>query len=246
MAPRYDFTVIVPVYNEAGNIALLEKNLSAFLENCRLRTCILFIDDGSTDGSLAGIKDMCLRNEGFHYLSFSRNCGLSAALKAGFDHSSSPYIGYIDADLQTDPEDFNLLLPFLKDYEMVTGVRTRRDDSFFRRFQSGFANAFRRFMTGDGAADTGCPLKVFRTETARRFPMFKGMHRFFPALLLLQPGARYMEVPVSHRKRIAGKSKFNIWNRIFSSFADCFAYRWMKSRYISYCIHDTDLDFGTD
>ena len=87
MAPRYDFTVIVPVYNEAGNIALLEKNLSAFLENCRLRTCILFIDDGSTDGSLAGIKDMCLRNEGFHYLSFSRNCGLSAALKAGFDHS---------------------------------------------------------------------------------------------------------------------------------------------------------------
>lgn len=237
----YEFTVIVPLYNEEDNIPELEKRLAAYLRSGVCRTCILFVNDGSTDGSLDGLRSICSKNEDFYYISFAANSGLSAALKAGFDYVESPYVGYIDADLQTDPEDFDILLPYLKDYDMATGIRVKRNDSGFKRFQSKFANSFRRMMTGDGAADTGCPLKVFRIAAAKEFPMFKGMHRFFPALLLLQDGAKYKEVPVHHRQRVAGVSKFTIWNRMMSSFADCFAYRWMRKRYIRYRVSDTNL-----
>ena len=237
----YEFTVIVPLYNEEDNILELEKRLAAYLRSGVCRTCILFVNDGSTDGSLDGLRSICSKNEDFYYISFAANSGLSAALKAGFDYAESPYVGYIDADLQTDPEDFDILLPYLKDYDMATGIRVKRNDSGFKRFQSKFANSFRRMMTGDGAADTGCPLKVFRIAAAKEFPMFKGMHRFFPALLLLQDGAKYKEVPVHHRQRVAGVSKFTIWNRMMSSFADCFAYRWMRKRYIRYRVSDTNL-----
>lgn len=238
----YGFTVIVPLYNEVDNIPGLEKSLASYLEKSVCSTCVLFVNDGSSDGSLPALQEICSRNEAFFYISFGKNRGLSAALKAGFDYACSRYIGYIDADLQTDPEDFDRLLPYLRDYDMAVGVRVKRNDSFFKRFQSKFANSFRRMMTGDGATDTGCPLKVFRAQAAKAFPMFSGMHRFFPALLLLQDGARYKEVPVRHKPRTAGVSKFSIWNRMMSSFADCFAYRWMKSRYISYNVTATDLE----
>ena len=238
----YEFTVIVPLYNEVDNIPELERSLSSYLLKGTCRTCVLFVDDGSTDGSLAGLQEICSRNRAFFYISFEKNRGLSPALKAGFDYACSRYIGYIDADLQTEPEDFDRLLPYMADYEMAVGVRVKRNDTFFKRFQSRFANSFRRMMTGDGATDTGCPLKVFRSSAAKAFPMFKGMHRFFPALLLLQEGARYKEVPVNHRQRTAGVSKFTIWNRMMSSFADCFAYRWMRTRYISYKVSATDLE----
>ena len=238
----YEFTVIVPMYNEVDNLPALERRMSNYIRDCKRKACVLFVNDGSTDGSLHELRNLCRRNEDFFYLSFSANRGLSAALKAGFDYVESPFVGYIDADLQTDPEDFDTLLPYLEDYEMVTGVRVKRNDTAFKRFQSRFANSFRRMMTGDGATDTGCPLKVFRSSSAKAFPMFNGMHRFFPSLLLLQEGARYKEVPVEHHKRVAGVSKFNIWNRMMSSLADCFAYRWMRSRYIRYTVSDTDLD----
>lgn len=240
----YELTVIVPLYNEEDNISNLENALSAYLQHSVCRACVLFVNDGSTDGSLVGLKDICSRNSDFYYISFARNCGLSAALKAGFDYAESGYVGYIDADLQTDPEEFDILLPYLKDYDMAVGIRVKRNDTAFKRFQSRFANSFRRMMTGDGATDTGCPLKVFRTAAAKEFPMFKGMHRFFPALLLLQDGARYKEVPVHHRPRVTGVSKFSIWNRMMSSFADCFAYRWMRKRYIRYMVADSNVGTG--
>lgn len=238
----YDFTVIVPLYDEEANIPELGRRLAAFLRTSQYRSCVLFVNDGSSDGSLECVKKTCSGYPDFFYISFSENCGLSAALKAGFDYACSEYVGYMDADLQTDPEDFNLLLPYLRDYDMVTGVRVRRNDSPFRKFQSVFANSFRRMMTGDGASDTGCPLKVFRTAAARSFPMFTGMHRFFPALIMLQNGAGYKEVPVRHYPRTAGVSKFSMWNRVLVSLADCFAYRWMKSRYIRYRVTDSDLE----
>lgn len=230
----YDFTIIVPLYNEEDNMPELERRLSAYLDTCSMKACVLFVDDGSSDGSLDCLKAMCSRHGNFRYISFGHNCGLSAALKAGFDYADSPYIGYIDADLQTYPEDFEKLLPYIREYDMVTGIRVVRGDTVFKKFQSKFANSFRRMMTGDGASDTGCPLKVFRTHAARRFPVFKGMHRFFPALLLLQNGARYKEVPVRHCRRVAGSSKFSLWNRMIPAFVDCLGYRWMKSRYIEY------------
>ena len=97
-------------------------------------------------------------------------------------------------------------------------------------------------MTHDGAKDTGCPLKVIRTDAARRLPLFKGLHRFLPALILLQEGGTYKQVPVRHFPRQAGKSKFHLWNRLWGPFADCFAYRWMRPRYINYTVSENNTN----
>lgn len=238
---QYDFTIIVPTYNEEDNIYTLEERLSAYLPQCIEKACVLFVNDGSKDGTAAKLAEICSRNPDFFYIDFEKNCGLSAALKAGIDCTESKYLGYMDADLQTAPEEFNILLKDIKDYSMVIGIRARRNDSIFKKFQSKFANGFRRMMTHDGATDTGCPLKVLRTDVAKKLPLFTGMHRFLPALVLLQEGGCYKQVPVSHFPRVAGKSKFHLWNRLVGPFQDCFAYRWMKPRYIEYKIKDTDI-----
>jgi glycosyltransferase involved in cell wall biosynthesis len=165
---------------------------------------------------------------------------LSAAIKAGIDSVCSEYLGYMDADLQTTPDDFNLLLEHIKDYEMVMGIRANRKDTFSKKIQSKIANGFRNMMTHDGVSDTGCPLKVLHTDYARRVPFFTGMHRFLPALIQLQNG-KVKQIPVRHFPRVAGTSKYHLWNRLVSPFLDCFAYRWMKKRYINYCIGDNNL-----
>lgn len=238
---EYRFTIVVPLYNEEDNVYSLEKALSDFIPKSLYSTCVLFVNDGSTDRSLDRIREICSRNEHFHYIGFVKNAGLSAAIKAGFDYACSEYVGYIDADLQTVPEDFNLLLADIESCSMVIGIRADRKDSFFKRMQSKFANGFRRMMTHDGAVDTGCPLKVLHTDVARKIPMFKGMHRFLPALVMLQEGCSYRQVPVRHFPRIAGKSKYHLWNRLAGPFMDCFAYRWMKPRYINYKVGESNI-----
>lgn len=238
---QYELTVIVPVYNEEDNMGYLEKRLTAFISHAKCPTCILFINDGSKDKSLTGIKSICNQHADCFYISFQKNAGLSAAIKAGFDTAQSKYVGYIDADLQTDPEDFNLLLDYAAEFKLITGIRANRKDSSFKRLQSKIANGFRRMMTHDGATDTGCPLKILHTDYAKRIPFFTGMHRFLPALILLQDGGSYKEIPVHHAPRIAGKSKFHLSNRLIAPFIDCFAYRWMKNRYINYHIKENNL-----
>lgn len=237
---EYEFTIIVPVYNEEANMEALESRLGAFLPRSRKRACVLFVNDGSTDSSLDRIKEICRRNADFHYISFKTNCGLSAAMKAGIDAAESEWVGYIDADLQTDPEDFNLLLGKAGEYDMVSGIRANRKDSGFKRLQSKIANGFRRRMTGDVMVDTGCPLKVIRTSMAKKVPFFTGMHRFLGALLMLQ-GARIEQMPVRHYPRTAGVSKFGLSNRLAGPFMDCFAFRWMKKRYFNYEIGSDDI-----
>lgn len=237
---NYDLTIIVPVYNEEDNAAALEERLGAYLPKAARRVCVLFVNDGSKDSSEARIADICSRRPDMFYISFEKNCGLSAAIKAGFDAAESPLVGYIDADLQTAPEDFDLLLEHADDYELVMGIRANRKDTGFKRFQSKFANGFRRMMTGDKAIDTGCPLKVIHTDVARRIPMFTGMHRFLPALVGLQEG-RVMQVPVRHFPRTAGVSKFSLRNRFWGPMKDCFAFRWMRPRWYNYKIGSTNL-----
>lgn len=232
---EYEFTIVVPLFNEEDNVANLSRRLAAYLPNASRKACVLFVNDGSSDNSLTLIKRECAAHPHFYYISLAENRGLSAALKAGIDHTCSDYVGYIDADLQTDPEDFNLLLEHIDSHELVTGIRADRKDSGFKKLQSKIANSFRRMMTGDGVADTGCPLKVMRTGNAQRIPFFNGLHRFLPAMILMQKG-RIMQVPVRHYPRTAGESKYHLWNRLTGPFIDCFAYRWMKKRYIDYSV----------
>lgn len=233
----YELTVIVPLYNEEENLLRVEMELTKYLEIAIKKTCILFVNDGSTDNSLALIQEITSRNRAFDYISFDKNYGLSAALKAGFDHVETPLLGYIDSDLQTDPADFNLLLEQIEDHDLVTGVRVDRKDSFKKNMSSLIANGIRRSFTNDGMDDTGCPLKIIRTPAAQKIPMFKGLHRFLPAMILLQNG-RVVQVPVRHYPRIAGTAKFHIWNRLFGPLMDCFAYLWMKHKYINYNVED--------
>lgn len=236
----YEFTILVPIYNEEANIARLEAAFVAYTQTSSVSACVLFINDGSIDNSLNLIKEACDRNAAFFYIDFTRNNGLSAAIKAGIDTAQSPYVGYIDADLQTTPEDFDLLLAYRNEYELVMGIRTGRKDTFGKKLSSKIANSFRRMMTNDGVEDTGCPLKVMKTGYAKKIPFFTGMHRFLPALIQLQNG-KVKQLPVRHFERIAGVSKFHLRNRLVSPFIDCFAYRWMKKRYINYTIGENKL-----
>lgn len=231
----YDFTIIVPVYNEEDNLNRVEKELLAYTNMATKKTAILFVNDGSTDKSQAMIESICAKNEAFGYISFKKNKGLSAAIKAGIDHVSTDLVGYIDSDLQTSPEDFNKLLEHIDTYDLVTGVRADRKDNFVKNMSSTIANSIRRVFTHDGMDDTGCPLKVLKTRYAKRIPMFKGLHRFLPAMILLQEG-KVLQIPVRHFPRIAGTAKFGVWNRLLGPLMDCFAYLWMKKKYINYTI----------
>lgn len=237
---NYELTIIVPVYNEEDNMSKLEELLSVYLTKALRSACVLFVNDCSTDGSLAKIQDLCRRHTSFYYISLEKNGGLSAALKAGIDSTASRFVGYMDADLQTVPDDFNLLLADIDQYELVMGIRANRKDKWGKRIQSKIANGFRRMMTHDNVQDTGCPLKVLHTDYAKRIPFFTGMHRFLPALIMLQNG-KVKQVPVRHFPRTAGVSKYHLWNRLVAPFVDCFAYRWMKKRYINYRVAENDV-----
>jgi len=228
-----ELTIIVPVYNEAPNIAPLIKALSEYLKKATIPSTVLFIDDGSTDQSLSLLKEACQRHPLFQLIGFDTNYGLSSALKAGFDHAQTEWLAYIDADLQTHPEDFNKLLEYRFDYDLVTGVRQDRQDGFIKKTASIMANSIRKIFTKDGMQDTGCPLKLMRTSFAKKIPMFRGLHRFLPAMILLQKG-RIAEVPVRHFPRTASRTKFGIRNRSLGPLSDCFAYLWMRKKYIRY------------
>src|SRR5690554_136879 len=228
-----ELTIIIPVYNEAENLLRVEKALVEYRAIATKTTAFLFVNDGSTDKSEKLISEICERNFDFHFISFTKNNGLSAALKSGFDWVESPLLGYIDSDLQTTPEDFNLLLEYIDEYDLVTGIRTGRKDDFVKNVSSKAANGIRRIFTQDGMQDTGCPLKVIKTDYAKRIPMFNGLHRFLPAMILLQKG-RVHQIPVRHFPRIGGEAKFGVWNRIFGPLSACFAYLWMRQNYIRY------------
>ncbi|WP_372744555.1 glycosyltransferase [Lutibacter sp.] len=232
---NYEFTIIVPVFNEEDNLKRVEKELSDYIKIATKKTKILFVNDGSIDKSQLLIDEICKNNPDFSFIQFQKNCGLSAAIAAGFKNTDTELVGYIDSDLQTAPEDFNLLLAEIGNYELVTGVRANRKDSFVKNMSSTIANGIRRAFTHDGMDDTGCPLKVIRTENAKNIPMFKGLHRFLPAMILLQNG-RIKQIPVQHFPRIAGVAKYGLWNRLLGPLLDCFAYVWMKKKYINYAI----------
>lgn len=236
---NYEFTIIVPIYNEEECLPELFEKLQQYVQEASKTTKILLVDDGSSDSSAQLIKDYCKDQNHFSYLIFENNFGKGAALKAAFDHTTSPILGYLDADLQTYPEDFEKLLPFIGEYDLVTGWRKDRKDSVVKKISSKVGNAVRNFFTKDYMHDTGCPLKILKTSYAQNIPMFKGLQRFLPAMVLLQNG-KIKEVEIPHYPRLAGKSKYNFRNRFMGPLLDCFAYVWMRKSYINYKVAQKD------
>ncbi|AVR46243.1 dolichol-phosphate mannosyltransferase [Christiangramia fulva] len=234
---NYEFTIIVPVYNEQECLPELFQKLKDYLQSSSKKSKVLLVDDGSTDGSPAMIKEFCDANEDFHYLLFERNFGKGAALKAAFDHIDTPWLGYLDADLQTYPEDFEILFSLSSKNDLVTGWRKQRKDTLIKRISSKIGNGVRIMFTRDHMHDTGCPLKIIKTSYAKKIPMFKGLQRFLPAMVLLQNG-RIAEIEIPHYPRLAGKSKYNFKNRFMGPLIDCFAYVWMRKSYINYNVKE--------
>ncbi len=230
-------SIIVPVYNEEESLGRFCQEIEAFLASAPIPTTVLFVNDGSKDGSQIIIAGACTKGTRYRYLQLDRNYGLSTAIKAGIDACDTELVGYIDADLQTTPSDFLKFFEYFPAYDMVNGIRAKRQDTVVKKASSKIANAFRRLMINDGIIDTCCPLKIMKTEYAQKIPFFKGMHRFIPALVQLQ-GGKVQQVPVTHFPRFAGTAKYHLFNRLIGPFFDTLAFRWMRSRYIRYGIAD--------
>ncbi len=236
-------TIIVPIFNEEIGIGFLEKEFQDYFEKSALNPQVLLVNDGSVDNSLKEIQELCQRNSRFHYISFDKNNGLSAAILAGFNFAQTEWLGYMDADLQTKPIDFLKFEIYLGSYDLILGQRMGRKDSEVKKLTSRFANWFRDSMLHDGVKDSGCPLKIIKKEFALGLPYFSGMHRFIPALVLMR-GGKVKEIPIPHYQRESGKSKFNFLNRSIGPIVDTFGVRWMMKRNISYKIEFSDKSIG--
>jgi glycosyltransferase involved in cell wall biosynthesis len=226
-----EISVVIPVYNEEENLPVLAGEIRAALEGIGRAYEVILVDDGSTDASPAVMVRLAREDPRLRIVRQRRNSGQSAALDAGFRHARGGIVVTLDADLQNDPADIPRLLEKMDGYDVVSGVRTRRQDTWVRRMSSKIANGIRNRVTHESVTDVGCTLRAARLEHLRRIPVFNGMHRFLPTLLRMA-GARVTEVPVNHRPRLHGQPKYNIRNRAFRALADLFGVRWMQTRWI--------------
>lgn len=224
-------SIVIPVYNEEENLPLLAAEIEAALAPTGLPYEVIYVDDGSTDGSPEVMRSLAATDPRVRILHLRRNSGQSAALDAGFRHARGEVIATLDADLQNDPADIPCLLEVLPECDVVCGVRQKRRDKWVRRISSKVANGVRNWLTHESVTDVGCTLRVYRRESVEHIFMFDGMHRFLPTLLKLA-GARIREIPVHHRPRLHGVPKYNIRNRIWKALADLLAVRWMQRRWI--------------
>jgi len=226
-----DLTIVVPVFNEAKSLPQLHEEITAALAPDDLTFEVLYVDDGSTDESLRVLRQLASRDQRVRTVQLSQNSGQTAAFGAGFRAARGRVIATLDADLQNDPADLPRMLAELENYDIVCGIRTDRHDSWVRLVSSRIANSVRNRLTHESVTDVGCSLRVFRSHLARDLPLFTGMHRFLPTLLRMQ-GGTLREIPVRHRPRIHGESKYGIHNRLWVALADLFAVRWMQKRWI--------------
>jgi glycosyltransferase involved in cell wall biosynthesis len=228
-----DVSIVVPVYDEAENLPELADELDRLLAaESPTRFEVVFVDDCSTDGSLDVLRRLARGKPHLRVLHHVRNWGQSAALLSGFAAARAPIVVTLDADLQNDPADVPRLLAALAGCDLVSGIRTHRRDSWLRRFSSGLANLVRRAVLHDGITDVGCSLKAYRAGFLTELPAFNGLHRFLPALVRAR-GGRIRELPVAHRPRRHGRSKYGVHNRLWRGIADLWGVRWIVRRSVA-------------
>jgi dolichol-phosphate mannosyltransferase len=234
---QIEVSVVVPVYNEEGNLPILIPKLTEVLNDIGCSYEMIFVDDGSSDGSRRILREMAPQTPFLRILRLKENRGLSTALMAGMKEARGEKIVTLDSDLQNDPADIPRLLEYLDRYDMATGWRQKREDSWLKKISSKIGNAVRNGLSGENIRDSACTLRAFKRESVQEIPVFNGMHRFLSTLVKMN-GYRIIEVPVSHHPRKFGKSKYNIRNRMVRSFIDLLAVRWMKRRTIRYEIEE--------
>lgn len=224
---------MVPVKDEAGNVAALAREIAAATAGEAAE--IIFVDDGSTDGTEQTLAELKAEIPNLRTFRHNGNFGQSRAVRTGVRAARGGLVVTLDGDGQNDPADIPKLLSLLRADDagrlgLVGGVRVDRQDASNRRFASNFANAFRRRMLKDGASDSGCGLKAFRREAYLALPYFDHMHRFLIALMLRE-GYEVEEVAVNHRPRIHGASKYSNLHRALVGIVDTFGVRWLQTRF---------------
>ena len=228
-------SVVIPVKDEEENLPSLLAEILDVLGPLKEPFEIIVVDDGSKDGTLDLLERMSKNLPLLRFLSFDRNYGQTAAFLAGFRVAKAPWIVTLDGDGQNDPKDIPKLLSLKNEADLVVGRRKIRKDTLTKRLISRLANAVRGRLCQDGVEDTGCSLKLFRKEALSAIKLFRGMHRFFPALFRME-GYRVVQVDVSHRPRLKGKSHYNLFNRSLNPIFDLFAVYWMRKRRVEPCI----------
>lgn len=228
-------TVVVPVKNEADNIVPLLDEIESALAG-RWPYEIVYVDDGSDDATPERLIEARQRYAGLRVVRHRRSCGQSQAVASGVKAARAPYIATLDGDGQNNPADIPAMLERLfaepageRDKLLVAGHRRKRQDNTLRRFSSRIANAVRAGLLGDSTPDSGCGLKVFAREAFLDMPRFNHMHRFLPALMIRR-GGRVVSVPVNHRPRERGASKYGLWNRLWVGIVDLFGVMWLQRR----------------
>ena len=239
-----DLSIVVPVYNEEESLPLLWPEIREVLEPTGLRFEVIFVDDGSRDRSAEIVRAFHEADRRVRLVRLKANAGETAATDAGFRSVRGRHVVVMDADLQNDPHDIPVMLRHLEQWDAVTGWRVNRaaGDSWVRRLSSRIANRVRNRLSAETVQDSGCTFRAFRRECLRDLVLYKGFHRFIPTLLKIR-GFRVIEVPVNHRPRRFGQSKYGIGNRALRAFVDLLVVRWMKDRLLRYEVAE---DLGGD
>ena len=226
-------SLVIPVRDEKENLVPLWQELSAALHTARWTYEILWVDDGSSDGSREVLREIADESALSTLILLDGAHGQTPALDAGFRAARGEFVATLDADLQSDPADILIMMDSLGTLDALVGYRIRRDDPAWRRLLSRAANAVRNRILGESIRDTGCSLKLLRRECLAHIKLYDGMHRFLPSLLMIE-GFRVAEIGVRHRPRRKGQSKYGPASRLLGPVLDLLAVRWMKTRKLVY------------
>ncbi len=236
-----EISLVIPCYNEEGNLRELVSAIRRAVDPLGLSYEIVITDDCSKDRSWEILKELAAGDPRIRVQRFAFNCGESAASFAGLKAARGRFLFTLDADLQNDPRDLPKFLAALQNYDCVCGTRVKvrgQGDHFLRVLSSRIANAVRNKLSGEQISDAGCTYRAFKRECIANLKFFKGMHRFLPTLFKIE-GHTVTEIEVSNNPRFAGQSHYGVWNRLFASFYDLLAVRWMKKRMFRYEVSST-------